>query len=147
MAVCAVEVTPESGVGALATTVEGKVPATSVEMIEPEPLVRGMLTDVDTTAAVDAPAVLELPRTSAKAKTPDKVAELFAGAPGGTIETAIIRQTLSLSGSAIAPTKRAEVKLKSDAPSVEQFTSSSAVKMKVMVRVVEVADSATKDTT
>ena len=147
IAVCAVAVTPAIGVGALAMTVEGRVPGKMVEMIEPEPLAKGMLTEVVTTAEVDAPGVLAFPRTSAKAKEPESVAVLFAGAPGGTIETAITRQMLSLPGSATAPTKRAEVKLKSEAPSVEQFTSSSAVKTNVIVREVELAASATNDTT
>ena len=116
-------------------------------MIEPEPLAKEMLTEVVTTAEVDAPEVLAFPRMSAKAKEPESEAVLFAGAPGGTIETAITRQMLSLPGSATAPTKRAEVKLKSEAPSVEQFTSSSAVKTNVIVREVEFAASATNDTT
>jgi hypothetical protein len=134
-------------VGALATIVLGKVPGKIFAIIEPDPLVSAMFTVVVTTEAVEAPAVLAFPRTSANAKVADSVAVLLAGAPGGTIETAMIRQLFSLSGSATAPTKRAELKLKSEAPSVEQFTSSSAVKMNVIVREVEFADSATKDTT
>lgn len=147
IAVCDAAGIPTSGVGALAIIVLGSVPGRMVEMIEPDPLVSAIFTDVVTTAEVEAPAVLKFPRTSAKANAPDRVAVLSAGAPGGTIETAMIRQILSLSGSATAPTNRAAVKLKSDAPSVEQFTSSSAVKMNVMVREEEFADSATKDTT
>jgi hypothetical protein len=147
IAVCAVEVTPESGVGAFATTVEGKVPATSVEMIEPEPLVSGTFTDVVATLAVVAPAAVAFPRTSATENAPEIVADVLTAAPGATVATAITRQTLSSLGSTEEPTNRAPEKLKSAAFKVLQSIGSFAVKTKVSVRVVELADSATKETT
>ena len=147
IAVCAVVVTPNIGDGALATMVDGRVPGNIVAMIEPEPLANAMLTEIDTTLEVEAPAVLALPAMSAKENAPERATELLAGAPGGTIDTAMIRQTLSLSGSTTAPTNRAAVNVKSEAPRLEQFTSSSAVNTNVMVREVELAASATKETT
>ena len=127
MAVCAVAVTPASGVGAFATTVAGKVPGSMVAMIEPEPLDRGMFTDVVATLALVAPGVVALPSASEIENALEMVAVEFTADPGATVATAMTRQTLSSLGSTDAPTNRAPVKLKSAAESVLQSSGSFAV--------------------
>jgi hypothetical protein len=147
MAVCAVEVTPASGVGALATTVAGSVPGKRVAIIDPEPLASEMFTVVEATLALVAPGVVALPRTSETENAFEMVAVELTGDPGATVATAITRQTLSSPGSTDAPTNRAPVKLKSAAERVLQSMGSFAVSTKVRVRVVEFAASATNEIT
>ena len=127
IAVCAVAVTPDIGVGAFATTVAGNVPGSMVAIIEPEPLASGMFTDVVATLAVVEPTAVALPVTSAIENAFEMVAVELTADPGATVATAITRQTLSSLGSTDAPTNLAPVKLKSAAASVLQLIGSSAV--------------------
>ena len=95
IAVCDADGTPASGEGAFATIVAGIVPGKMLAMIEPEPVESAMFTEVDATLAIAAPGVVALPTASANAKLPERAAVELAAAPGGTIDTAMIRQTSS----------------------------------------------------